>query len=210
MDQDDFMLPWGRDGLASLITDLISRGEGPKVDMKRQLDLVTAAQKGELLKDIQAMANMFDAAHKNHGFIVIGVDGGKLVPVSFASNEDHTQAQIDELVKNYIGPFIQTKLFVFGEPGAQYAVLVIPPTRNAPHAFVREIERFKQGDTFVRRGTTTQKALPEDFARFFRLHLDEHAYQQQVEIRELRARVRALESSAAAPKKAIAEAQPEP
>ena len=89
---------------------------------------------------------------------------------------------------------VPTRLFVFGSDDDQrWGVLVIPPTRNAPHVFVKDIHKRNRGDIYVRRGTTTDKALPSDYARFFAQHLDEHAYQQKVELRELRERVSSIE-----------------
>ncbi|WP_374950251.1 helix-turn-helix domain-containing protein [Mucilaginibacter sp.] len=181
----DLHLPWDDKELQGLLESIIPLGETTKVDFKRQLDLTPSAQ-AELLKDVIAFANTLSYDYKNYGFIVVGVDAGKLCYTSFEQNIDSLQATIDEVIKNHVEPFIPTYIKIFGSTDKAWGVVVIPPTKNAPHVVVKEAHKRNRGDIYVRRGTTTDKALPGDYARFFRQHLDEELFEIRQHVRELR------------------------
>lgn len=182
---DNLHLPWDDTQLQELLQRIIPLGEAAKVDFKKQLELTPAAH-SELLKDIQAFANTFDYNYDNYGFIIFGVDDSKLCFTTFEQNVDKLQATIDEVVKIHIEPFVPTYLKIFGSGESAWGAVVIPPTRNAPHVIVKDTHKRNRGEINVRRGTTTDKALPSDFARFFRQHLEEEMYGVQQQIRELR------------------------
>ena len=168
MDYDDLYLPWDRSQLEALARQLVERGEGPKVDLKAMLDLSGAAAHGELLKDISAMANTYDAAHRNYGFIIVGASSSAVTFAQFSQTTDQLQATIDDLVKKHIEPFVRSHVLLFGHDQEAWGVIVIPPTRQAPHVFVHDIHKRSRGDIYVRRGTTTDKAGPADYVRFLR------------------------------------------
>jgi hypothetical protein len=191
---EQFHLPWNRNTLESLLHKVISTGETTKVDFKSNFDLSGNKQKAELLKDVSAFANTYDHNYRNHGFILFGVMENKIIHTSFPNNEDHLQANIDDLVNKYLGPFITTNFFIFDDGGKQWGVLVIPPTRNAPHVFIKDIHKRYRGDIYVRNGTITEKALPGDYARFFRQHLEEHTYNFQQSISDLQHQLSDLHS----------------
>ena len=97
---EELHLPWDNDTLEKLLLKVVQTGETTKVDFKQTLNLDTAEQKAELLKDISALANSYDQAYYNYGFIIIGVKQNKLIGTSFTQEVDHLQSHIDELVKN--------------------------------------------------------------------------------------------------------------
>jgi hypothetical protein len=183
---NELHLPWENDALQSLLGKIIQTGETTKVDFKRQLNISTGEHHAELLKDISALANTYDYSYKNHGFIILGVTDNKLVHTQFDQNADGLQARIDELLKNYVEPFIPTQVRLFGSGNETWGVLIVPPTRTAPHVFVKDICKRCRGDIFVRRGTTTDKATPSDYVRFFRLHLDEHTYALREQLEDVK------------------------
>ena len=156
--ETELHLPWDNDALQALLQKIIQTGETTKVDFKRQLNITTGEHHAELLKDISALANAYDYSYRNHGFIILGVSDSKLTHTRFDQNADGLQARIDELLKNYIEPFIPTQVRIFGSGEETWGVIVIPPTRTAPHVFVKEICKRCRGEIFVRRGTTTDKA----------------------------------------------------
>jgi predicted HTH transcriptional regulator len=94
----DLHLPWENDALQTLLRKIIQIGEATKVDFKRQLNISTGEHHAELLKDISALANTYDYAYKNHGFIVLGVSENNLTHKKFDQNADGLQARIDELL----------------------------------------------------------------------------------------------------------------
>lgn len=198
---EPFHLPWTNEALEDLLREIIARGETTKVDFKRQFDLQNPEQQAELLKDIAALANTYDYSYKNYGFLVLGVDAGKLVHCAFRQHADAFQATIDELVKHSIGPFIPTQFRIFMNGETSWGVIVVPPSNTAPHVFIKDGHKRYRGDVYVRRGTTTDKALWDDYVRFYRVHLQEetHALRHQLqnlnrEVSELRL---AIETEAA-------------
>lgn len=194
MDNIDGILhiPWSREELEELIKKIIPTNETNKVEFKRDYDLGNIEHKGEFLKDLSAIANTFDYDYKNHGFIVFGVSQNTITFCTFPNNEDHIQATIDTLVKEYLAPFIKTFLYIFEDKGNKWGVLVIPPSRNAPHIFIKDIHKRYKGDIYVRDGTTTSKASPMDFARFFRQHIEENNYEINYKIRNLQQDISSL------------------
>src|SRR5262249_13446558 len=61
-----------------------------------------------------------------------------------------------------------------------------------PHAFINDIHKRYRGDVYVRSGTTIVKAQPEDYARFFRQHLEAHTYEFQRTVSDLQHQVSTL------------------
>ena len=182
-------LPWDSNNtLKKLLHKIINIGETAKVDFKQELNIDTARNKAELLKDISAIANTHDPNYYNHGFILIGVKQNKIIGSSFLEGVkvDDLQARIDELVKNYLAPFIKTHVMIFDSNGKIWGVIIIPPTRVLPHVFIRDIDNKHRGDIYIRRGTTTERALPEDYARFFSVHLEEIKYEFRGQVDDLR------------------------
>jgi len=187
--EEELHLPWGRHDLEALLRKVVLTGETTKVDLKSSFDLSDNQHQAELLKDISALANTYSHHYKNYGFIVFGARQGEIVYTIFPNNEDHLQANIDDLIRKYLGPFITTHLFIFNDGEKQWGTLIIPPTMNAPHVFINNIHKHYRGDICVRNGTTTEKAQPEDYARFFRQHLEEHTYDFQQTISDLQRQV---------------------
>jgi len=190
---EELHLPWDRNSLEILLRKVISTGETSKVDLKSTFDFSDVQHQAELLKDISAIANTYCPHYRNHGFIIFGAAKCNISYTTFSDNEDHLQASIDDLVNKYIGPFITSHLFIFKDLGNQWGVLVIPPTRSAPHIFIKDTHKRYRGDIYVRNGTITEKAHPGDFARFFRQHFEEHTYDFQQNIHDLQRRVLKLD-----------------
>lgn len=190
---EELHLPWDRESLKELLKSIISTGETTKVDFKRLFDLSDIQHQADFLKDISAIANSYYQYYRNFGFIIFGAEQNKIIHTLFPDNEDHIQATIDDLVKKYIDPFIVSHFFILENEGNQFGALVIPPTRNAPHIIVNDIQKRYRGDIYVRNGTITGKAQPSNFSRFFGQHLDEYTYDLKQNIMDLQRQVSALE-----------------
>lgn len=189
---ESFHLPWTNEALQDLLREIVTLGETTKVDFKRQFDLQNAEQQTELMKDIAALANTYDYSYKNHGFLVLGVNAGKLIHCEFRQDADALQATIDELVKTSIWPFIRTQFRIFTDGCASWGVIVVPPSSTAPHAFIKDGHKRYRGDVYVRRGTTTDKALWDDYVRFYRVHLQEETYSLRHQLQDLNREVSEL------------------
>lgn len=190
---NELHLACGPDTLAKLLKKIIDAGEASKIDLKSIFDLSTAKHKAEFLKDVSAIANTYSYHYKNHGFIIFGAEKGNLMHTTFPDNDDHLQATIDQLIRTNIGPFITTHLSIFKDDDKQWGVLVIPPTKNPPHVFIRNIQDRSRGEIFIRKGTTTEKAQPEDFSRFFQQHLEEYSHDFQQKIFDIQRKITELD-----------------
>jgi hypothetical protein len=184
--------PWTRDTLKELLQKIILTTETNKIDFKRDFSLSDSKQKGEFLKDVSAIANSYDVNYQNHGFIIFGIYQNRITFCSFPGNEDHIQATIDELIREYLGSFFSTQFYIFDKEGKKWGVLVIPPTRNAPHVFIKDTSNQSRGDIYVRVGTTTSKASPVDFSRFFRQYIEEYDNGLQYKIGNLQNQISIL------------------
>jgi hypothetical protein len=189
---DDIHLPWDRQSLQALLLRIISTGEMDKADLKKSFDLSDSPHQAELLKDLSAIANTYSHHYRNHGFLIFGAEGSSVVGCTFPNTEDHLQTSVDDLVKRFLGPFVTTHLFLFSAEGKHWGAIVIPPSRNVPHVFMNDIHKRYRGDVYVRSGTTIVKAQPEDYARFFRQHLEAHTYEFQQTVNDLQRQVSTL------------------
>lgn len=181
------LLPWTNGELESLLRELISHGsEVSKIDFKLELEIKTAEQKAELLKDITAIANTYDDHNYNdYGFIIYGVQSKTIVGVSSTeTNADKLQNTIEQILKTYISqmPQVYVTSFVTTD-GKNWGAIVIPPRNTKPHMFFKDLacaanptKTRKRGEWFIRRGSTTDPGFPEDLAlitqKQFELRLD--------------------------------------
>ena len=186
--EEKLHLPWDDKTLKDLLIEIIKRGETTKIDFKQELNIDITKEKAEFLKDVSAIANTFDPNYYNYGFILVGVKQNEIVGSSFLQNKkvDNLQATVDEIIKVYLSPFIKTHLTIFEENEKTWGVIVIPPTRMLPHVFIRDIDNKSRGDVYIRKGTITEKALPEDYSRFFSVYIDEIRYDFRRQIDDIR------------------------
>lgn len=143
---------------AKLLT-LIAQGETEDVDFKRELNLQQAKGKAELIKDIIAIANSV----KEVGYLIIGVNDDKTI-IGIDKLEEE---RIQQIVHTYVSPNIILKcntVTVSKSPSLKIGTLEIKGTEK-PHRVTRAIEQLKQNQVFVRRGTTTAEASPEELFR---------------------------------------------
>lgn len=191
-------LPWTNEVLEELVLKTVKMGETTKLDFKSIWSLGSPGERAEFAKDVQAMANSMDPSYRNHGFLILGAKPGELVYSAFAENADKMQSTVDQVLREHLGPFVPTQVRQFGSGRKTWGVIVVPPSRNAPHIFVRDTDKFKRGDIFIRVGTTTAKAEPADFARFFRIHLEDHGRELRDELRDLQREVEKLKTAGGA------------
>jgi hypothetical protein len=167
------ILPWDNEELQTLLQDLIAHGtEAAKIDFKTEIETATAEQKAELLKDITAIANSFDTNYADHGMLIYGVKGKAIIGITQTeSDTDKLQSHIEEILKTYISPMPQIYVVAFSiATGERWGAIIIPPRNSKPHMFFKDLQcadqkrSRKKGEWFVRRGSTTDRGLPEDLA----------------------------------------------
>ncbi len=136
--------------------DIIDRGESESIDFKREVDLSTKNKKAEFIKDIITLAN----STENSSFLVIGIDDDKKIIGSTPLKEE----QIQQLCYTYINPSIRLTLKeIFASDKLVIFIEIFPDGK--PFSIVRDIDFLKKGDAFIRYGTTTQKASPQDIIK---------------------------------------------
>lgn len=144
--------------------------ETPKVDLKEKLELSSRKDKAEFVKDVTAIAN----TRGKRGYLIIGVKDSKDCPREGASPEDYvvgfSPADADELqrqmwdaLRTFCDPLPDVSMEILEHPEIrrQICVIIIEAGKR-PHKIIRSSEGIEQEDVFVRRGTATFRAKPEE------------------------------------------------
>lgn len=144
--------------------------ETPKVDLKEDLDLSSRRGKAEFAKDVTAIAN----TQGKKGYLIIGVKDSSQCPRQGACPEDYVvgfspadpdqlQRQMWEVLRHFCDPLPNIHLEIIKHPETErkIGVVIIEPGKR-PHKIIRSSEGVEQEDVFVRRGTATFKAKPEE------------------------------------------------
>lgn len=168
----DFFGSWTKQ-FEEFCRSLIARGEGPKVDLKQQLNISEVKEKVEFCKDLSSIANSEDAAPhlRGYGFIIVGVDktgtvvGG--VESLGPSRRDGTSASLTQIAGTYLAPVPRFDLVTFEDvERGPWGVIVIHPSISPPHIFIRELSGDpSKNEWFVRVNDVTQRAGIGDYAR---------------------------------------------
>lgn len=168
-----------RERVREIIERLRGEPEKPKLDFKRWKNDVGLA------KVISAIANtdgepatnpLFNVLGDDYGLVVLGIsENGEVVGIP--TKEEENQAQwlwekedtingtlADKLGK-WVAPIPQVEAYVFEEEDKRLVAFLIFPSSKQPHVFVRNGEGVRQGDWYVRRLSSTERAGPEDMAR---------------------------------------------
>jgi tetratricopeptide (TPR) repeat protein len=154
---------------------LIAGTEGQNIDFKRELHLDTAKVKAELVKDIIAVAN----SESKKGYLIIGIDDDKQI-VGTAGLEEE---RIQQIAYSHITPpvILTCELIPLATHGALFVGVITVKSTKQPHKVAVSIERLSQDEVFIRRGSITTKASPEDIIR---MHEHEEETQSQREVKQ--------------------------
>ena len=147
----------------TILLQLIARGESSSLDFKRELNLESARDKAEFVKDLIAIANSVDEV----GHLVIGVkDDGSVVGTKRLPEE-----RIQQIARRYIEPmpklFIDHNAVEIEGREVLLALVSVQPT-SLPHKVRKAIERLEQDEVFVRDGTVVSRAGPDEVLRLYR------------------------------------------
>jgi len=156
--------------------------ESLRVDYKMTLDLSDDKHKRELVKDVSAQANTTElddtlvglGMSGSTGCIIVGAtEDGQLHDIGHLRLDD---AKLQQIVNEHIVPRIQ---FLFrrieakdssGEP-VEVGAIVVPASKRCPHRIKNNYRGLRQGQCFVREGTSTREAIDQDFERMYRHRL---------------------------------------
>ncbi len=152
----------------NLIESLLHESEGPALDFKRQqypFELASDDEKSELLKDILAFANAF---RRTDAFILIGVEevkGGRSIVTGVARHLN------DASLQQFIGSKTERQVVFSYEAkvhdGLPIGILHIPIQKRPVYTKVN-YGKIKKGEVYLRRGSSTGKATPDEIAQMGR------------------------------------------
>jgi hypothetical protein len=157
--------------MSQKVIDIIKYGsESHSVDFKReQYPIEKHAKKHELLKDISAMANHPSDEDK---YIIIGIKekngkGSDLYSISEIVDQSKYQQYIDSNIE----PKIKFEYKSLMYKNNQIAYFRIYGNKDRPYLFKKVVQNsidknkvdFKEGDGFIRVGTSTRKMTRSDF-----------------------------------------------
>lgn len=157
----------------NLMEELLNEEEGPTLDFKRDqypFEKASDDQKGELLKDILAFVN---AWRRTDAYILVGVEdvkGGRGKVVGTTSHFD--DARIQQFVNGKTNHPINFSYEVFPFEGVQIGVFHIP-MQDRPTFLKSDFGKLKKNEVYLRRGSSTDIAAPDEIAKMGRLPLKE-------------------------------------
>ena len=165
------------------IKQLCMEGESPCLDYKREqypFVGVSAPEKTELLKDVLAMVNAF--RHET-AYILIGVaqqpDGRGLI-VGIPKDKFIDDANLQQFINEKTNRVVEFSSYSVEIDCANIIqVIEIPVQRERPYFPENRLGEIDENSVFIRIGSSTRIANPEEIARMGR---EEQARQNQREI----------------------------
>jgi predicted HTH transcriptional regulator len=148
-----------------LMEELLNEHESSTLDFKRDQypfgQAATEEQKSELLKDILAFTNV---RRRTDAYILIGVDevkGGRSKVLGVPSHLDDASVQqfVNEKPNRPVGFSYQ----VFHFEGVQVGVIQIP-LQDRPVYLKKDFGKLKRNQVYIRRGSSTAIADPDEVA----------------------------------------------
>lgn len=150
---------------ASALEGLLNEEESTSLDFKREQYPFCGASdesKGELLKDILAFAN---AWRRTDAFILVGVEeirGGHSNPVGVTTHLD------DASLQQFVNSKVQRPVALSYRPatvdGVEIGIITIP-LQDRPIYLTKDYGRLRQGVVYIRRGSSTAEATPDEVAK---------------------------------------------
>ena len=146
-----------------LIRKIIEDGkETDCVDFKQEF--YKSFKESDLPKDISAFANVNSDKDK---YIVFGIDDKTRQVVGIEKSSLPTQDQLDDYLSSVIEPFVHTEIGYFEYSNGFYIgyIKVIANNKDFLYMIKKDCginNKIKQGDIYIRKGATIQKATRAD------------------------------------------------
>jgi Putative DNA-binding domain len=150
---------------ANLVERLLYEEESNELDFKREQYKFAGAddqEKSELLKDIVAFAN---AWRRSDAFILTGVEeikGGKSIVIGIAQDLD--DAQLQQFVNSKTQRPVLFSYRAVQVDSLRVGVIHVP-MQSRPIFLTRDYGKLKAGTVYIRRGSSTAIADPDEIAR---------------------------------------------
>ena len=144
-------------------TSLLYEDEGSTLDFKcQQYPLATNEQKGELIKDILAFTNAWRHAD---AYILIGVKDNPNGRATVVGITGHLEdANLQQLVNSKTNQPVTFSFRATRLEGKNVGVLHIP-VQDRPRFIIRPFGKLSANTVYLRRGSSTAVALPDEIAR---------------------------------------------
>jgi len=158
--------------LWSVIEPFVETGlEGPKVELKRSVDLSDRPGRASFAKDVMAIANTIGGT----GYLIIGVVDRKQrsgvltedIPGFHPPDPDAFQRLIAQALHYYVTPPPAFEYHTVQHPTLDrpIGIVVIPRSFQRPHRAAASGEGLREGKAYVRHGAETFEAGPEEEQR---------------------------------------------
>lgn len=138
------------------LKQLLRQEEGPKLDFKASLCLITESEKKELTKDVIAIAN----SRGGRGYIIFGIED-KTKKILGVDTTAFKEEQIQQIIYNRCDPPIPISIDFIELECKKVAVLTIFRSSQQPHQMINN------GAFYIRRGSTTDTARRGELANLF-------------------------------------------
>jgi predicted HTH transcriptional regulator len=149
------------------LTALLQRSESETLDFKaKQYPFESNEEKGELLKDILAIAN---ACKDSDGYILIGVEEehGRMKRLCGA---DITlrDSDVQQFVNSKTNRRISFRVEVCQCESVNLTVIQIDKAQQRPIFLLKQFGRLKSNVPYIRRGSSTDEVTPDEIAKMGR------------------------------------------
>jgi hypothetical protein len=149
----------------SELATLLNRSESEILDFKSKQYLFAGASnedKGELLKDILAMSNAWKTSD---AYILIGVEeeNERAIGICGAATTLGDN-DVQQFVNSKTNRPISFRLEVFLHKGANLTIIHIDKNQRRPIHLIKSFGGLEKEVVYIRRGTSTDKAAPEEIA----------------------------------------------
>ncbi len=150
---------------ANLLEQLLNENESAYLDFKQEqykFDGANDFVKSELLKDILAFTN---AWRRTDAYILIGVKevkGGRSNVIGVSNHlDDHS---LQQFVNSKTQQPVTFSYIPFAYEGKQIGIIWIP-VQARPVYLVKKYGKLEQNTVYIRRGSSTDKASPDEIAK---------------------------------------------
>ncbi|MGZ9075849.1 MAG: ATP-binding protein [Burkholderiaceae bacterium] len=120
-------------------------------------------KKGELLKDIAAIAN---ASPLSHGFIFFGVNPHRPDPIVGITSR-YDDAKLQQLVSGKITPLPQFLYYEVSVGPKVVSVIQVAASKQRPYIITVDLGKIRKGQIVIRRGSSTDGVTMNDLFEFF-------------------------------------------
>jgi ATP-dependent DNA helicase RecG len=138
---------------ASKLRKLLRQREGPKLDFKLEMPLITESHKKEITKDVIALAN----SPGGRGYLIVGIKDSTKEVVG-VNPSDYPEEKIQQIILNRCDPPLSLVVDFVNLHDRTVVVITVYKSHNRPH------QMRQTGGFYIRRGSTTDIARRDEVA----------------------------------------------